>query len=353
MVTWNSSSAKVLVTFSLVSLFLIATAEAVMLIRDKHYRPETTSRSQTTSAKERFIPPVLPPETYVVHGSGTQGETHIPFRLKYGTHIEVRAIINGRPIECIVDTGAPGNYWPSWLNLTHQRTGLQATTSDAGNHTATIQEALLDHVQVGGLELQHMPSYAMAVGHSLGGALPVLGNPTFAHTVLTIDYAKHELIIRPSIPNSIPAGVQDRSRGLNFKWLNPDARGRFGVPCVRGNVLSLPANMTIDTGWNSPPLGLTRGYYNRLLPQLETNHIKSDKEVTVFTLGKAKTIRISRVSWSVGGIAENSSALAVDALSTGADAVLGWGFLRNFRTTIDYPQQKIWFDPIQPTRKHQ
>jgi hypothetical protein len=353
MLAWISPLIKALVIFSIVTLLVVAIAMTRMVIQEKHHRLQTTSRTEKATTKKRFLPPVLLPETYVVHGNGTLKETHIPFRLYSKKIITVSARINGKARECIVDTGCPDILWNSWLHLTDQRTGLQLPIIDAGNHTTLSQEAVLDRIQIGGLELRHMPSYAIASGHSQSGAFPILGNSAFAHTVLTIDYIKREFIIRPSIPNSIPVGVRDRDHTLDFHWVSPNPRGEAGVPCVRGNVMSLPMNVTIDTGWMDNSLGVTGNFYNRLLPQLKANHIKSHKETIGVTLGETEVITISHLSWSVGEIAWASPAVAVDALQPGAQAVLGWGFLRNFRTTIDYPQQKIWFDLIQPTRKHQ
>ena len=255
-------------------------------------------------------------------------------------------MINGKLTECIVDTGCSGILWSSWLHLTGQRTGVQASIGDAAGNTATVQEAMLDSVQIGGLELRHIPSCAVTVGHSEGGNYPILGNSMFAHTVLTIDYVRQELIIRPSVENSTPTGVRDLRHIMNFQWISPDGLGGLGVPCVRGSVMSLPANITIDTGWVDNSVGLTSGFYKQLRPHLEADHIRSHKVITYFLLGMGNGVAIPYVSWSLGGIIGTNPAVVVDTLHGKDQATVGLEFLKSYRTTIDYPQQKLWFELI-------
>ena len=336
--SWHTTATNFLIAVMVLASLVIATIAALQF-----NRPIRATLPKAASHRQY----VFSPETYVVHGKGHLGETHVPFRLNYGREIVVKALINGKPTKCIVDTGSSDILWPSCLHLTEQRTGLQSSISDAGGHKTSIQEALLERVQIGGLELQHIPSYAVIADHAKAGTLPILGNSAFAHTILTIDYAKQELIIRPSVMNSILLRVLNRGHVMDFQWIDPNARGQFGVPCVRGTVMSLPAGIIIDTGWVENPLGLTRRFYGQLLPQLKAKHIRIDKGNGKFLLGTANVIAISHVSCSLPGIIVRSPAIAVDALNPGAQASLGWSFLRHFKTTIDYPQQKIWFDPIQ------
>jgi hypothetical protein len=343
----NHTLAKVLVTLFAITFLVVLLFLIFVLLRLN--RSEKASRPEVIRDYQHF----LAPETYVFHEGGTRGETHVPFRLFNNRLIVVSARINGKPTECDVDTGSPTISWNSRLRLTDQRTGAQASLSDAVGHKVVTEEALLDNIQIGGLELQHMASYAFTSDRPETNTRPILGNSVFAHTILTIDYAKHELTIRPSATNSIPSGVRDRNHSLDFRWVSQDPRGRFGVPCVRGKVMSLPADITIDTGWSDDTVGLARSYYYQLRPALKAKHIKRHLFTTSFVLGNATVITLSNVSWSLPGIAGTSPVVVVDQVSRGAQAVLGRSFLSHFRTTIDYPQQKIWFDPIQATRKHQ
>ncbi len=350
MLKWNSAAAKVIVTFSLVVLGAVAATEAILLAlvlshsSEEASRPETASQPQKASAEQTSALPPVSVENWAFHGGGLHGATHIPFRLSNGVII-INAHINGKPMDCVVDTGCPIVFWASWLHLTDQRTGLEASIGDAGSHTAHAQEAILDTVQIGGLKLHNLPSYAVAASRQSSAYL-TLGNVLFAHTVLTIDYAKRELIIQPSVPNTVPAGVQDYRHTLNFRWFNPDERGEAGVPCVRGTVMLKPVNMTIDTGWYGGSIGITNRFYHQLRTQIRAGRVKVHEKAMNVVFGTTGTMAISRVSWSLGDITQASPALTVNTLAPEEQAVFSPYLLKGYRTTIDYPQQKIWLDPI-------
>jgi predicted aspartyl protease len=308
--------------------------------------PKTTNHSKTTISKQLPSLSVLSPEKYVFHGQGNHKETRVPFCLRGGT-IEVKAIINGKSVRCSVDTGSAEILWNARLQLTDQRSGFQSSASDAGGHSVSLQEAVLDSVQIGTLELKHIRSYAITSDNPQSNPEISLGNSVFAHTVLTIDYARHELVIQPPFSYNVMARISDPSNVLSFQWISADPRNMLGAPCVHAKVMGLPVNMIIDTGWVCDPIDLSRSFYNRLVPRLEANHVKRHKAVARFLWGNSDIIIIDRLSSSFAGITLTSPAGTIEALNPGAQAVLGYGFLRILRTTIDYPDRKIWFEPVQ------
>ena len=332
---WNSTATKPFAAVLIAASLVIVAAVTVKLVL---FKPSHLKRA--VLPQEVSSPYGIPAETYIFRNR----ETHVHFSM-YGGWIALTALINGKPMECLVDTGCPSILWNSQLHITSERTGLEASISDAGNNTMRVQEALLDRVQIGSLELRNVPSYAVAARRLAAGDRPILGNSVFLHTVLTIDYARQELIIQP-LPINILSRIRYPRSVLDFQWINPDLRGKSGVPCFHAKVLSLPAAMTIDTGWIDNSVGLTRSFYSQLLPGLEAGHVKSHKTTTNFILGNARVITISRISSSFDGITLVCPATAGVALSPPAQAVLGYGFLKNYRTTIDYPQRKIWFEGI-------
>lgn len=287
----------------------------------------------------------IPLETWTIHGKGKSSETHVPFHLSAGNEILVEARINGKPIECMVDTGCSDILWNSELVLTKQRTGLQAAAYDAAQHTVTIQESLLDRIQIGGLELRQMPSYAVVSATAQASHLPILGNSVFAHTVLTIDYAKQELIIRSPSSNDKPFKQRKNDHVIDFEWGSPNVRGRFGSPCIRGSILSRPATFMVDSGWCGPTVAFTHRFYNHVLPKFKTRKTKTGQAVSRLAFGESRVTTLSCISWSFGGITAISPAAIVVDLGPKAQAVFGYDTLRHFKTTIDYPHQKIRFQP--------
>jgi predicted aspartyl protease len=289
--------------------------------------------------------PLPAPQTTAFHVTGSQTETHVPFTLRGGS-IVVDALINGKPEKCFVDTGCSSVLWNSRLHLTDQRTGVQSSISDAGGHTSSVQEALLTRVQIGGLDLHDVISDAVTSSSFEAEMGPILGNSVFAGTVLTINYHKQELIIQPPLRYNVMSRIKYPQNVLDFHWINPDLHGMFGVPCFRAKVMTLPAEMTLDTGWVDNSLGLTTSFYRRLDSQLKASHSKIRSSTSTFALGQALVTTVSGLSSSFAGITLLSSGTVVNTLSPPAQAILGYGFLKNCRTTIDYPDKKIWFEGI-------
>ena len=308
--------------------------------------PKTTNHPKTTISKQPPSLSVLPAETYIFHGQGNHSGTRVPFHLRGGT-IEVRAIINGKSVRCSVDTGSAEVLWNARLQLTDQRSGFQSSASDAGGHSVSLQEAVLDSVQVGTLELKHIRSYAINPDNPHSDPEISLGNSVFAHSVLTIDYARHELVIQPPFSYNVMTRISAPRNVLSFHWISPDPRDMLGIPCVHAKVMGLSVNMIIDPGWVSDPIDLSPNFYNHLVPQLEANHVERHKAIARFLWGNSDIIVISRLSSSFAGITLTSPAGVVKALNPGAQAVLGYGFLRICRTTIDYPDKKVWFEMVQ------
>ncbi len=334
-------SSVVGITLASLVVFGIALSVIAMLAARKPPALKANGPPPPITAANRPIPL----ETWVIHGKGALPETHVPFRLSPGKEILVKAHINGKPIECMVDTGCSDILWDSKLALTNQRTGLQSSAYDAGSHVVALKEAILDRVQIGGLELRQMPSNAVVSAASQMNSVPILGNSAFAHTVLTVDYARKELVIRPSSPKDKLLSELPGDHVLNFQWGSPNARGRSGSPCVRGNVISLPATFMVDTGWCGNVLGLGHTFYSQVLPMLEKNRNKTGQASGKWAFGKSSVITISQIPWSFDGTKATTPAIVVGNLGPKAQAVFGYDILRHFKTTIDYPHRKILFQP--------
>jgi len=330
---------------ALASLAIFGTALSLFALLATHRRPFHVAIGPPPPITAENIP--IPLETWTVHGKGALPEIHVPFQLSSSGNIVITARINGKLVRCWIDTGCSDILWDSKLALTNRRTGLQTSAHDGGNHTVGLQEAILDRVEIGGLKLRQMPSEAVVSEASQMNSVIILGNSVFSHTVLTIDYAKRELVIRSSSPKQKLLAQRDGDHILDFSWRVPNARGRFGSPYIRGSVMSLPANIMVDTGWGGggPTLALSRIFYDRVLPNLKRSRNKTGQAVGGWTFGTSQITTLSRISWSFGGIEMTSSACILEGIPPEEQAILGYDILRHFKTTIDYPHQKIRFQP--------
>ena len=320
----------------LLAVMLIIALQHYWLRRERHL----------AAARQTQLP--IPTGKYLFSTSITRHKTCVPFSL-YKNAIIITALINGRPTECEVDTGSSHVSWRADKQFTHQRTGTEILLGDNSGHKVRLQEALLDSIQIGDLKFGHLPSYVVPSSLSAPNAVTILGNIVFAHMALTIDYVKQELTIQPSVQNTVPLGVVDHRYVLDFQCINPNTYGS-GVPCLQGKVMSLPVGVIIDTGLLSYPISITHTLYGRLLPRLKSYDIRRHTATDTFSFSKAKITTLDHIPLSFAGVSFEGTASVVTTCSPPAQAVVGYGFLKNYRTTIDYGQNKVWLEENRPGR---
>ncbi len=269
----------------------------------------------------------------------------IPVSATYTQKIFVTTQIDGRMLTCIVDTGSPVTVWSAYLKLGSIKDALGTKFSDPLGRGIRGRISILDTLQIGDLEIKHVPTYALDVPKddfapsSTPAGVPILGSTAFAGLVLTIDYPNKELIVRP-------AGCEPPKSAFiyHFLWVDKDPRTGGGIPGIYGNIEGQKGLAILDTGWAGDALGLSLPMYQKILPTLRRNKIQVTAVNPQGMFGPSSGTSIHAVNWSLPGISGTSPALAVHGFGSHVDFDLGLHVLSQYRVTIDYPGSRVWLE---------
>lgn len=297
----------------------------------------------------------LTPRTSLDSPGGGGREVHIPFRYRDGW-IVIAATSGGKPVECVLDTGSSIPWWSTALPVSARHTGVTYPHYAPYHGTASgpAELMMLSELTLGPLKVYDVPGIAyQPTGREWTARFLYLGNSVFAHTVLTIDYRRQELIVRQGGPRTALAGQQaaekkpEPSRGRRLNFVPRDQRLRFvwsvnphslgpGYPTIAGTIAGHPARYGVDTGSAGVPLAIISEGMCSLLRQ--------ENQVVVQRSGYLGLEQTRSLTWSLGKVAYRTPVWLVPDLAgaTGdADALLGQPVLQNYGVTIDYPRRQI------------
>ena len=275
------------------------------------------------------------------------GKNEVSFRLAGGEQplILVGASVNGGPAhEFILDTGA----CVSLLTPEHAaRSGVEATESKEGAGTGgrvTVQLGTAKSLAVGPHEVRDVrvaiSDELLRIGAAIGAHVDGdLGYDFLKHFRLTIDYER--LTLRFAAPGEEELQVGASRSQVKFKLAHP-AKPLILVPALLDG--EGPYIFAVDTGASttvvSSELAQLLGIKSEPIPQLT-----GEGGTAEVTAGVAKSL-------AVGGVSASDLAVVVvdflpalsQALSTKLDGIIGYNFLKEFRVTIDYPNETLHFE---------
>ncbi|HEU4752563.1 MAG TPA: retropepsin-like aspartic protease, partial [Armatimonadota bacterium] len=290
----------------------------------------------------------------IFHSTAPDHSVRVPFRLDNGLMI-VRAELGGRPFDCALDTGAAAPLWPGWIGIPARPGHAGGSVSDGGGTVVQYSMRVLSRLRLGGYEVRNLPGWAIAADtlrttDAPGTRMPLLGNSTFAGTVLTIDYRSRCLTIRPP---GAPLRARPGTNAQLLDFLPPEDTEHPGEelrPVVSAEIAGIRAPVNLDSGWLCLDVGLAPGLFARVRKASEKPGNALGKRVrklfafapamvtpvgqTAVRLGDAHPLKFRIRGFETGG-----------GLETSHRAVLGAPVFRNFRVTIDYERRKVLLEP--------
>jgi predicted aspartyl protease len=282
----------------------------------------------------------------------------IPFHLSYG-HIVVTGTSGGKTVQCLIDTGASSVQWSDTLGLAAKPLGVTFAHQSPYYTLAPrpAQWMLLKELRIGPLDIRACPglAYAHLQSDDNESNMINIGNSVFAHFVVTIDYQKHELLIRRP-GGSVPAFAKVQKSGphssaqqhsartyvFNFEWQVPhDSSGLQalgpGQAILAGSIGGHPATMVLDTGAGNIGIAVTNAMLNSQLSQQYKASVSRNSLLEIKLL--------SKVEWSVGGSLHYRGLVILlpNSPDNGPpDALIGTQVMECYKVTIDYPDQKVF-----------
>lgn len=269
------------------------------------------------------------------------GVTRIPFEL-WSNHIYVHGSLDGVPARFMVDTGGMNLLTPA----SAKKFGLEGQGKLAGrgvgDEAVDVAFAHAKQVRIGDAVLDQPVFLVMDLG-----ALPavegiesdgLVGYEMFRRFGVTIDYARHELVLADPARFAPPAGAHAVAFDLADR-----------IPIVEGRLDGVPARISVDTGSRASltlhaPFARERG--------LVAKYHAAPDGVIGWGVGGASRGRPARFGTlelgdlAIGGIAGDIYTGDKGAFaSTDVSANLGGGVLRRFTIAFDYGAKKMYLAP--------
>lgn len=319
----------------------------IVAISSGQQRPDLFEQKDTGTSLSQFFPEA----GWKLDSQQKYKEVRVPFTQKRGL-IYVQALWAGKPVKCVLDTGATYIFWPQPLGLAATPIGRRVQTLGIGGGYRVLGEwVLAPSIQLGGFKLRNILTISksivekangqkISVAQAEGVQEIILGNYVFQNVVLTIDYQKQEVILRDR--------DYDITRIPHLHDYLLDLVSDDGDLLLLGQLAGQPARFQIDTG-NTNRLAINSTFAQKYLSAYPRT-----KSRTKLFYGVIINDNIPGINGNIGSIKFNTGRLAIVPLNLNVDALIGEPFLRYFRVTIDYSRSKILLEPYnQPFRRLQ
>lgn len=268
----------------------------------------------------------------------------VKFRLAGGAQplILLPVEVNGEgPFEFILDTGAGTSLLSSELG---QKLGIKIIGSREGQSAGgavsvslarvsslAVASAKLDDVDVGLVDLSHI---GKTIGAKIDGDL---GYNFLKHFRITLDYRKNE--IRFDNPKRFElAGQSMAVTEVAMRLASP------AKPLILVDVYANgrgPFQFAIDTGTSTtaitPELAKQLGVVSAPIGPATTGGAQVDVTAAVLQSFQVGGARID----SLAVVAADFFAMLSNALGAKLDGIVGYNFLRNYKVTLDYPNETL------------
>ena len=307
--------------------------------------PRTRSEARITRAAfdvpirdDDFAMPAMAPTARI---DAPAGITRIPFDL-VSNHIYVDGVIDGRKARFLVDTGGVNLLTPAAA----ERFGLagkgKLAARGVGDQMVDMALAQAKEVRVGDAVLADPVFYVIDLGPlpKVEGvpADGLVGYEMFRRFGVTLDYARHELVLSEPARFVPPAGAHV----VPFQLADR-------IPIVHGTLDGLPLRISIDTG-SRVSLTLHSPLVNA--HDLVERYRAAPEAVLGWGVGGPSRARPARFGTlalgdlAIGGIAGDLYTGDKGAFaSPDIDANLGGGLLKRFTVAFDYAAGRMYLAP--------
>lgn len=309
----------------------------IVAISSGQQRPDLFEQKDTgTSLSQFFTEP-----GWKLDSQQKYKEVRVPFTQERG-FIYVQALWAGKPVKCVLDTGASYISWPQPLGLAAAPIGKRVQTLGIGGGYRVLGEwVLAPSIQLGDFKLRNILTISKSIVEKANGQKIsvaqaegiqeiILGNYVFQNVVLTLDYQKQEVILRDS-DYDITRIPRLHSYLLDLFWID-------GKPVMQGQLADHPARFMIDTG--NDGIAINSAFAQKYLSTYPRTNSTAE-----IAYGVINTEEIPSVNGNIGGIKFSTGTLTIVPLDSKTDVLIGTPFLKNFRVTIDYSRSKILLEP--------
>jgi hypothetical protein len=286
-----------------------------------------------------FAMPAPPPRDFGI-AAGAASVT-VPFALQ-NNHIYVDVRLAGRPITLLVDTGGLNVVTPELA----RELGLAVTGEiegrGVGEQKVDVGVAQIARVEIGDAFLENQTFYVFPLGDmsAIEGreVVGLVGYEVFRRFVARIDYDARQLTL------SDPDRFVYRGPGVAVPIAFTDH-----TPRIEAEVDGLRGWFDLDTGSRSS-LTLAAPFVDE--HGLREKYGARPATTTGWGVGGASRSQLARVgALRFAGFSVREPVTALSVQRSGSFAAsdiagnIGAGTLKRFDLTLDYPNERIWFEP--------
>ncbi|RYG25025.1 PDZ domain-containing protein [bacterium] len=272
------------------------------------------------------------------------GTIDVPF---YNTPnaIVVDAVVNGRPVSLMFDTGFSGTVVLSSSVDVGPPTGKMTLRDFVGQLEANTVK--LKSLQLGAKSVpidshkeivQQAADFSESYGRHVDG---ILGLGALKDTVFTIDFERGKFIFRPNTYD-ITKLVPDNKKTFLQKLL-PIGHSSLEMFVTAPNGKNM--TLALDTG-NAFYATTHRDVLERI-GLWEANKPHKFAKLSGVASGAVESWSIKMPELTIFGVPTPPSVwdiIDLPSSSAEGDGTVGHGFLKNFNITIDYPRRRVWLE---------
>ncbi len=255
---------------------------------------------------------------------------------RVGNYLRVNAVVNGKPLKLIVDTGAGLNVltWEA-AKLVGAEGGQNIQASGAGTKTTPAKMVTLPEFRLGDAVVKNEPAVVLTLPEVLH-CDGLVGYSFLRHFATTFDYDTNTLTVRKSGAYK-PAASETTG----------DLKIRSNHPHVKGQIAGESGWLLLDTG-NSGTTNILKWLVTKQ-NLVSKWHTSSERIVGKGVGGDLKGFVAISPGFEVQGMTLPAGQVTLDA--SGAQAFsdtevmanVGAEHIRRFRMTLDYPANKAFF----------
>ncbi len=289
----------------------------------------------------------------ILHSQAPDQAVRVPFKLVGGL-IYVHALLDRKPMQCIVDTGTDAIIVPSRAGVSGADTGAAVGLQSLAGPGTQARRIVLPLLQLGDYELREAPAIVTpdspSPNHSLSHGVPTLGDDAFRHIVLTIDYARRELVLRQPQYDFTTGGNVHQGGVMKFCH-----NTRFpNLPCVAGTVQGNPTRLLLDTGFGGSYIGITPRIEGKAIPQygmmlIGHRWVRTNAREYFESINSTLTMTAGKRTFD---LMFQSPAVVFPNIPGGFGADFGTALLENFCVTIDYGRRRILLERNAAPKEH-
>lgn len=270
----------------------------------------------------------------------------IPFNFDNGLPI-IKVNIGGVAYNFLLDTGAPTVISPELAATLKSKKIKKSHVGDSQGNSGKQEFVEIDEIKIGKLHFNDIGAVVVDLKHSFEVKClkidGLIGSNQMSNAIWEIDYKKKTIKITDDF-----LGFKEPTNASKLSFIEMEAQK---TPLVRVQIDSVKSKLvTFDTGANGA-IDLSFAHFENTIKDYKQIKSYGNSSSGIYGTGKKDTITTVKVPFMKLGTLKLSDQLLT--FQDASSSVIGNGFLKNYKTTINWKTKSIYLlqqDTIQKTK---